>query len=651
MKLNKKRVFEYLIGVAVGLISVLIFVVRSGWNSLNINQPLSYFADPIYYANLVRNAQSGSVLLGSGLGAPQGQQYGLSAYGFEWIQSHFIALFASAELGPWLALNRFSIYTFFMTGFCCYVAFRWMKIDQFPATLGAVAFTLIPNHQVLSPGLGNMSALVLIVGIIWKLASGLNLNELFFARTNNRVRTKNRDRIVVKDNFLSRHSLFFNTGLLFVICLFQLTSALYYIMFTTLLGGSLLLYFIFRRHKLIQIKATLVFLTFQVATMLIALLPIILGRFLNNLPFSEPSTGDRRPFAAYANGGDLYGIFSPFSANSLYYRLISKVPTINGFYAEYFTSPITLGSEYIFYPSGFVFVALLTISVVIVLGPSGKYKGLASQITPFIVLIVLTIGWYLRGGFGTYFSFLFPYVRGYARFSAIMIFMGIALLCYFSSWKPEKSFRNLSFLLLLVVFIDTVSNIPVINQNINKSEIRTVGEGELAGSSLNRTEGITLRTLGYLGTKELVKESEKVFNKNCSIAVLPLASFMVDFNIGITSYYTLEFIKPGLEPSTLKWSSGGITGTPNNAFTDRNLANYQSGNYEGLLKDVESSGFCGVLIFRDIQNAFHEAGPRNGSNYGSSDALIGKLIDQYGKPCYSDLDSAVDLFCIRKESK
>jgi len=631
--------------VGVGLSSVFIFIFRSGWSDLNINQPLSYFADPLYYANLVRNAQSGNVFLGSGLGAPQGQQYGLSAYGFEWIQSYFISLFATEELGPWLALNRFAIYTFFATGFCSYIVLRWMNVNLAPAAIGAVSFTLIPNHQVFSPGLGNMSALVLVIGVIWRLASGRDMSALFFGNTKERSHTKEKNN--TKINFLSKHSLSLNTLILIVICLFQLTAALYYVMFTTLLGGSLLLYFLLRRNRLSQIKATLVFLSFQVVTMLIALLPIILGRLSNNLPFSEPSTGDRRPFAAYANGGDLYGIFSPFSANSLYYRVISKVPSVQGFYSEYFTSPITLGSEYIFYPSGFVFVALVLVSIIILLGPSGRYKVLLSEITPFIILILLTVGWYLRGGFGTYFSFLFPYVRGYARFSAIMIFAGIALLGFFSSLRKQKTIRNLSLLLLLMVLVDTVSNISVINQTINKGEVRTVGERELPGSSLNGSTGITLRTLGYLGTQQLIKESEQLFEKNCSIAILPLTSFMVDFNIGITSYYTLEFIKPGLEPSSLKWSSGGISGTPNNVFTDRNLVNYQSGKYEGLFADIETFDFCGVLFFRSIQDAFYEAGPLNGSNYGKADALVSKLISEFGKPCYSDLESAVDMFCIR----
>lgn len=647
MTLNKERVIELLVGVIVGLTSVSLFVFRSGWNNLNINQPLSYFADPIYYANLVRNAQSGSVLLGSGLGAPQGQQYGLSAYGFEWIQSHFIALFASEELGPWLALNRFSIYTFFATGLCSYIALRWMNLNLFPAAIGAVAFTLIPNHQVISPGLGNMSALALIIGVIFRMASGRELSELFFSNTKHKMKSQHsRDS---KDKIFAHQNLVVNTILLTAICFFQLTAALYYIMFTSLLGGSLLLYLLLRRRKLTQLRSIFVFLSLQVTTMLIALLPIIIGRFSNNLPFSEPSTGDRRPFAAYANGGDIFGIFSPFSANSLFYRLVSKVPTVDGFYSEYFASPITLGSEYIFYPSGFVFVAIFIVAMFIIVGPSGSYKTLVSQITPFTILICLTIAWYLRGGFGTYFSFLFPYVRGYARFSAILIFMGIALLGHLSSQNKRNPLKNLSQILLVIVLIDTVSNIAVMNQSVNKGEVRTVGEGELAGSSLNKATGITLRTLGYLGTKELILESERNFNKDCSIAVLPLASFMVDFKIGITSYYTLEFIKPGLEPSSLKWSSGGISGTPHNAFTDRNLANYQSGEYSGLFEDIKSMGFCGVLIFRSVQNAFYEAGPSNGSNYGNPDILVQKMIGRFGEPCYSDIDSAVDLFCIRKK--
>jgi hypothetical protein len=633
MTKTRNYLFDFGIAGFAGLISLIIFIRESGWSELNSNAPLMYFGDPIYYANLVRNAQSGSVLLGKNLGAPNGQEYGLTAYGFEWIQSHFIALFAEPSMGPWAALNRYALYSFFATAFCSYLILRWMKISHLIALFGSVAFTLIPAHQVYSPGLGNMSALVVGVGVAWKITSGSRLNNLFFDISENRTLIRN---VPVANAFI-----------LFLVCLFQLTAALYYVIFIALLVGSILIFKLLRGDGLRSLGLGITFLVFQMITLLLALAPILFGRLSQSLPFSEPTTGDRRPFAAYANGGDLFAVFAPHTASSLFYRSIIKIPGVQNFFQEYYFTSSKQGYEYTIYPTGMIFVAILILCTVVIIMRKGS--SLIIQLTPFFLLIGLTLGWYIRGGFGTFFSFLFPFIRGYARFSAILIFLGIALLGFMITQFRQRNLRVIGIVLLLITLLDNISSIPKINQSVTKSEQKTVGADELPGAN-TVAEGITFRTLGYLGTLELNRNAENLLEGDCSVAVLPLVSFQVDFKIGITSYYTLELIKPGVEPSNLKWSSGGITGTPNNSFSDRNLASYQSGDYTGLLDDIEGQGFCGVLVFRGLQNAFYEAGPENGSNYGSSEALVSKLIARFEQPCYSDLDSAVDLFCIRKKT-
>lgn len=626
-----KYSLDFCIAIFAGLISLIIFIKESGWANLNANAPLMYFGDPLYYANLVRNAQSGNVLLGKNLGAPHGQEYGLSAYGFEWVQSYFISFFANPTLGPWAALNKYALYSFFITAFCSYLVFRWLNIERVVGLIASVAFTLIPAHQVYSPGLGNMSALVIGIGVSLKILSGSQIQDLFL-------------RDVKNANILKRVPLT-NFLILFALCLFQLTSALYYSMFISLLVGSILIYKMLKRDKLHDFKLGLIFLSLQILTMLIALFPILFNRFSQSLPFSEPTTGDRRPFAAYANGGDLFSIFAPHTADSLFYRAITKIPRIQNFFQEYFYTSGKLGYEYTIYPTGFVFIALLLVGVLLVV--SRKTSNFTNQLKPFLLLIGLTLGWYIRGGFGTFFSFIFPYVRGYARFSSILIFLGLALLASAVTHINQRSIRVLGTLLLLFTLLDNISSVPKINQTVNKSEQRTIGADELPGAN-TIASGITLKTLGYLGTLELIKNSERLLNKNCSIVVLPLVSFQVDFKIGITSYYTLELIKPGIETSNLKWSSGGITGTPNNRFSDRNLIKYQNGDYSGLFNEIEAENFCGILIFRGLQSAFYMAGPSNGSNYGDPSVLVDDLVSRYGMPCYSDSESEIDLFCIKR---
>jgi hypothetical protein len=571
--------------------------------------------------------------IGEHLGGPNGQQYGLSAYGFEWIQSHFIAFFAEPSIGPWAALNNYALYSFFITAFCSYLILRWMKIARFVALAGSVAFTLIPAHQVYSPGLGNMSALVISIGLAWKITTGSRLSNLFFDESK---------RITFFHNVP-----LVNTFILLVVCLFQLTAALYYVMFTSLLVGSVLIFKLLRGTSLRALGLCITFLAFQVMTLLIALAPILFGRLSQSLPFSEPTTGDRRPFAAYANGGDLFAVFAPHNASSLFYHTIIKIPGVQNFFQEYYFTSSKKGYEYTIYPTGLIFVAILILCIILVITRKGS--KLLSQLIPFYILIGLTFGWYVRGGFGTFFSFLFPYVRGYARFSVVLIFLGIALLAFMITQTSQKNLRVIGTVLLCLTLADNISSVPKINQSVTKSQEKTVGADELPGAN-TIAKGITFRTLGYLGTLELNKNADRLLEKNCSVAVLPLVSFQVDFKIGITSYYTLELIKPGVEPSSIKWSSGGITGTPNNSFSDRNLPFYQNGDYTGLFDDIHAMGFCGVLVFRGLQDAFHEAGAQNGSNYGESKALVSYLVDEFGQPCYSDLESAVDLFCIRKKT-
>jgi len=216
--------FNCLAMLGCGFLSIYIFILRSGWNHLKLNQPLMYFADPIFYANLVANAQQGNPLHGHHLGGLHGQQFSLSAYGFEWIQSSFVSIFASADQGPWLAMNRFLIYSYFATAICSFIAFRYLKIPVIYSFLAAITFALIPDHQPYSVGLANMSVIPITVAIFWKLFQGASIDELFpFIGK----RVKSRGKL-----------LFLTIFILVLLALFELTAATYYILLIVLFSGS-----------------------------------------------------------------------------------------------------------------------------------------------------------------------------------------------------------------------------------------------------------------------------------------------------------------------------------------------------------------------------------------------------------------------------
>jgi hypothetical protein len=624
----------------VGTLSVALFYSRSGWNHVKANMPVMYFGDPIYYANLVHNSQQGNPLIGKNLGGPLGQQLNLTAYGFEWVQSWVVSLFASASSGPWLAMNRFLLFTFFITGFSSYISFRWLKINRFIAVVCALSFSLIPDHQPYDVGLANMSALAVTLAILWKIATGTRVIELFDFG------------ITKKWSLYQRRA--WNISIFLIIGIFQLTAATYYLLLPTLLAGSLLIYFMIVRGKKSRIINLIIYIAVQLGIIFVCLGPLVVSRMLAHLPFSETSTGDRRPFAAYANGGDLFALVSPLRADSAYAKLIGHLPKVQAFFQEYWNSPLTNGSEYIVHSGGILFFFLLLVSLVYFY-TRGKTKNIQKftqmirglELEMILVLFFLTLGWYLRGGLGTFLSFLFPYVRGYARYSSLLTFFGLAILGILSSKISETYLRKAFLVFLLLVFIDNSSAIQKVQQMNSTSMIRIVGVGELAGAS-TLAQGIGLHSLGFLGTQNLDLVSSQKLSPGCTVLELPLVTYPVDFAIGITSYYTYELIKPGLENSSVKWSAGGISGSPNNQFSDHWIGQYQTGDYHGFLPAIEKEKYCGILVFRGVQQAFFEAGIKNGSYYGPATDLTKQLIGRFGNPCYSDIDSAVDLYCLKK---
>lgn len=639
--LKSNFVAEILLSLLAGFSAVTFFVIKSGWRSIDLTKPLMYFADPLYYANLVFNAQNGIALKGPSLGGLVGQQYYLSAYGFEWIQSTFVSLFAGPGQGPWLAMNRFLIYSFFATGVVGYVAFRLLEINRLYSTLGAVAFSLIPDHQPFSVGLANMSVLPLSIVIIWKISEGKSLEEVFPYVSKKVQSARVRKRL----------SIF----ILFVLALFELTAASYYILLLLLLSSSLALFFLTSPRYLSRTKNLSIFAITKVSVLIISLGPILFLRWHQNLGLAEPSTGDRRPFAAYANGGDLISLISPFSSRSYFSNLIDKISVFKNFYAEYGSSSITSGTEYIIHPFGFVIIFLIVIFLGNYIYSNYRQQTDGNNSTNFpgsttsVLLLCVSILWYVRGGLGTLTAFIFPYIRGYSRFNAIITF--IALLTIgkmLIASSPKK--KILIYLSITIVLLDTVSSIPRIVTDQKSTFQKVIGRDEIPGSSAT-TDNIPLNSLSYSQTEKLISFANKSLLKNCLVMELPIIKFPVDFSIGIPSYYSYELIKPGLTETNQVWSAGGIAGTPGNLSNELTGLSYSKSDLASVISLYESQKVCGVLVFSSIADAISVASSHLGFNYPNRSTISGVLTKSYGKPCYVDSAADVELYCVVKPGR
>ena len=636
-----KRIQEIIYLLINAILPMILFMRVSGWSKISAKYPLDYSADILQYGNWVSNAQSGSVLFTKHLGGPLGQQYGLSAYGFEWIQSKFVSIFADYSSGPWLAMNRYILFSYILTGLLGYLSLRWIGISRAFSTFGSLAFNMIEIHQrfaIQELHMAMIGVIPIFLVLLIKISTGSTLLTLF--------------RFPLKPHAKRVCTFLLLTSMTLLI----FTSAFYYDMLLIVLYFSVALFFVFHKSKRIYALRTALAGGMLCIPLLISYLPITLARLHNHLGISEPSTTDRRPFAAYANGGDFFSLFSPSSPNSLFYHAISKVDEVRRFFLEYWTSPINNNAEYSTHPMGLAVPGLLVLTLLIYFQNSKgslvlpKIRRALPQLFSSFWLFILTFFWFLRGGIGTFFSFTFPFMRSYSRFSIFLIFLAIAMLALVASHPTQfgKLISVIAATSLVLVTLDNISSNSLISQEISNSMTKQVGVNELPGASKLAT-GFTIRTLGILGTDKLVRNANILLPAGCTVLELPLVSYPVDFGIGVVSYYGYEELKPGIEPGNVHWSGGGIPGTPNNAYQDRWLPSFQKGSYTNFLPSIKKSNYCGILMFRGLQDGFASAGPAAGSYYSSGEVLTSTLISIYGRPCYSDISSAVDLYCLTQK--
>ena len=638
-KRHPKQYFDFFLIPLSGLLPVLIFIRLSSWGSLKLRDPLDYSADILQYGNWVANAQKGSVLFTHHLGAPLGQQLGLSAYGYEWIQAKFVSLFASYSSGPWLAMNRYLIFTYLLTGITTYLSIRWMRVTPLVALIGSLAFNGAIFHETFAVQeihLGMLASIPPAIVLCIKILQGSTLENL----------------LVSSKGVLTRRLI--NGSVVILISSLSFTGAFYYQMLLVILIASTVVLLLVRK-MIRRAMRQLTYMIIMIIPLVIGYAPIIFARLNNQLGLSEPSTSDRRPFAVYANSGDLFSLFSPTSPNSLYYRLFSKVGEFKSFMTEYWSSPIINNSEYSIHPLGLAlsFVIILYAIIFIIARWDRTNKGerisFEDAVKVSSTLLLISVIWFVRGGLGTFASFLFAYMRSYSRLTIVVLFISVMILCLCataSSWRASK-LRWLALAMVSIVALDNWSATTKISQNSTVSMVKQVGQNELPGSSIG-AQGFAVRTLGIQGTRRLTREATQKLPPNCSVLVLPLVSFPVDFHFGLVSYYGYETLKPGLEPSQINWSSGGIPGTPNNSYVDKWLPDYQEAKYGAFLPSISTAGFCGILMMRGLQDGFNLAGPGSGSKYGSGEDFTTLLIQRFGAPCYSDIDSAIDLYCLKK---
>ena len=631
---------EIWIGLLTAFVTSILFFQMTAWKKLDISMPISYQGDSLYYANLIRNAQQGSAFKSPVLGGPAGQQYNLSAYGFEWMQAHFVALFAAETEGPWLALNRFTIFAYFMTALVSYFSLRWLAFSRLLSLLGGIAFALVPTHLNLNaPFYQNLVTIPPMLTLLILLAKGKTFREALNA------------------DVVEHNSVWYKRGLLilafFLFAVASASTTTYYSILLTFLFLSVGFLFLFRQNFRSRGRRIIVLGCLNGSIPFFSILPIYLQRIQRGLGISEPSTSDRRAFASYANGGDLWSFFSLNRGGFVESLALKSSEPYKKFSAEYWSSHINNNAEYNSYPIGFIFIGTLLLSSFFLLRISstkqiiGHSTVAKEELQILLFLLLVTSFWFVRGGLGTLFSFVSPTIRGYSRYSIFISFLVLVLLLTLISAKKygERIIPILGISLLLLSLIDHASATPRITQDDFEVHVMQVKPKALNSQLTANPNGLYIQSLGVMGTKRLNKIADDLLPRGCTVLALPLVTFPTDFKIGITSTYSYELLKPGLEQTKIKWSSGGIQGTPNNSEIDFLTSYYRLGNYAPLIETLESNKYCGVLFFRGLQNAFYEAGLENQSKYGEPDYLTELLISTYGRPCYSDINSAIDLYC------
>lgn len=654
---NTKIFSKYLFLILSGIAPTLIYYFRSNWNQQGLNYPLDYFGDILVYGNLINNGNLGNPLVGANLGAPSTQKLYLSAYGAEWFQAFLISLLPRGEDGPWLQFNLYFFLSFFLVGVCSFVAFRWIGISAKVSFVLSISFSLYPSHYASysSVFLANFAGLPLIVALAYRIISDRQISP-----ENLRSRLR---------KYVGKYSGVFGDSLIIlIIMLVNCTTGNYYMWFSAqllLLLSGIYAFFNFRGHKWRKLLTVSIVQFFFIGVLL---LPIIFSKLVNGMGISENATSDRRSFAAYANGGDPFSLFLPLR-NSLVETFARYIPGMDQFLTEYYSSPVTLGTTYVFFQSGLVFLIatalLFLLSRNILSSKSLGAKKLARNLNlcsendlfNLFVIFGATIFLFSRGGFGTLFSFAFPFIRVYSRAAFFCYFTALAIVGMYFQKKITRNSPHgmtnslISSLIFTFVLLEPISAIPkVASLDLNAPITRTIQALERNSAGLEGSIGLNFKSLSINGNKALVEKAEEYLPEKCIVAIFPLTQYPVDFNIGVTSYYAYETLKPALSNSTLRWTSGQIVNEKLNPSFSRAYDEYLKRRVETTIEALGGPQVCGVVVFKSLVEVIDKSTQGFKFDIFPSNLEIEAALDiARFESCYADVSAEVELFC-RRES-
>jgi len=636
---------------------MLIYFFRSNWNQQKLDYPLDYFGDILVYGNLINNANLGNPLVGENLGAPSTQKLYLSAYGAEWFQAFFTSLLPRGEDGPWLQFNLYFFLSFLFVGVCSFLAFRWMGVNDKVSFILSIAFSLYPSHYASysSIFLANYAGLPLIVALAYRLVTDRQISP-------ENLRSRLRKYVGKYSGFLG------DSIIVLTIMLVNCTTGNYYMWFSAqllLLLSVIYAFFNFRSHKWRKLFIVSIVQFFFIGVLL---LPIILSKLVNGMGISENATSDRRSFAAYANGGDPLSLFLPLR-NSLVEDFARYIPGMDSFLTEYYSSPVTLGTTYVFFQSGLVFfiatALLFLVSRNILrsksLGAKRREGNLdlrsESDLLNLMVVFGATIFLFSRGGFGTLFSFAFPFIRVYSRAAFFCYFTALAIVGMYFQKKITKKSRHrmpnnlISYLIFTFVLLEPISAIPKVEGlDLSAPVTRTIQALERNSAGIEGSIGLNFKSLSVNGNKALAAKAEEYLPEKCIVATFPLTQYPVDFNIGVTSYYAYETLKPALSNSTLRWTSGQIVNEKSNPSFSRAYDEYLNRRVETAIEALGGSKVCGVVVFKSLVEVIDKSTQGAKFDIFPSNLEVEAALEiARFESCYADVLAEVELFC-RRES-
>ena len=585
-----------------------------------------YMGDSIQFANLIAAAQAGNVFYFPKLAAPGGQNWLSTAYGSEWMQVSFASALASSEAGPWLAINIYLLFSVMLVTVSTFFASRFLGVKILPAILVALTAGLLrgPFAWAGWPTLQNYAGLILFSAIVVKVLQGYPLGNLN-GRSPADTATKNQKLI--------------SGGILAATFLVSSLNANYYMWFAGILAFASCVAVILTTRNWLVVKRLLVLAGGQLLVITIALLPIVATRILNHRTLQEISTGDRRAFAALANGGEIPSLFMS-AQSSISDAILRLIPPVRAFLDEYQSSPFITDAR----PRGGLALSLLVL--VLALWYVSTLRRKEAQFRPFasnetipaaLLVMVLFVLMYIRGALGLVVAFVVPSLRGFDRVIPLVSIMALMILGLVASQVSLKILKRVSGAALVLCMLDYSSAVVPFDQptsrGVNTSTTEILANGyEYKSASLGEITRIT-------------QLAESKMGSNCAVLVLPVNTYPVDFPSGVVSYLTYDTLKPALIKANLRWSSGAVPDTIGDQEST-NLRNlYLNREYSLLSKAGQTNGFCGALVFGSLQNAMSSTNPEA---FDTLDTVVNAFISNGYSVCGKEENSNLTLLCAAK---